>query len=251
MFRSLAVLGAALATAAVAAETASAAGGLSVSPSRLEATARAGASGNVTITNSSSRKLKVTVRARPWRQASSGVVAANRSRTLGSVRLTPSRFTLLPGASRTVTATLRRVPARRSLYGALDILGKPAKRRKGINVAYRLVSSLRFNPTAGRRKLRLSAGAAGTTGRGSSRMLTVKVKNRGNTVDPVGGTVSITGPSGGRSGGISPTSIVPGKTVKLRLLSLSGLRKGRYAAAITLAQAGRNIVSVTRHFRIR
>ena len=251
MFRSLAVLGAALATAAVAAETASAAGGLSVSPSRLETTARAGASGSVTITNSSPRKLRVTVRARPWRQSSSGVVAANRSRTLGLVRVSASKFTLAAGTSRTITVRLRRVPARRSLYGALDILGKPAKRRSGINVAYRLVSSLRFNPPAGKRKLRLSAGSAGTTGRGSNRMLTVKVKNRGNTVDPVGGTVSITGPRGGRSGGISPTSIVPGKTVKLRLLSLSGMRKGRYTAAITLAQAGRNIVSVTRHFRIR
>ena len=251
MFRSLAVLGAALATAAVAAETASAAGGLAVSPSRLEATARAGASGSVTITNSSTRKLRVTVRARPWRQSSSGVVAANRSRTLGLVRVSASKFTLAAGTSRTITVRLRRVPARRSLYGALDILGKPTKRRSGINVAYRLVSSLRFNPTAGRRKLRLSAGSAGTTGRGSSRMLTVKVKNRGNTVDPVGGTVSISGPGGGRSGGIAPASIVPGKTVKLRLLSLSGMRKGRYTAAITLAQGGRNIVSVTRHFRIR
>ena len=247
MFRSLAVLGATLATAAVAAETASAAGGLAVSPSRLEATARSGASGNVTITNSSTRKLKVTVQARPWRQASSGTVAANRSRTLGAVRLSPSKFTLARGASRTVTVTLRRVPARRSLYGALDILGKPAKRRKGRNVAYRLVSSLRFNPAAGRRKLRLSAGSAGV----SKRMLTVKVKNRGNTIDPVGGTVSITGPGAGRSGSISPVSIVPGKTVRLKLLPLSGMRKGRYTAAITLAQAGRNIVSVTRHFRIR
>jgi hypothetical protein len=251
MFRSLAVLGAALATVAVAAETASAAGGLSVSPSRLETTARTGASGNVTIKNSSTRKLRITVRARPWRQASNGVVAANRSRRLGSVRLSASTFTLSPGASRSVTATLRRVPARRSLYGALDVLGKPTKRRKGINVAYRLVSSLRFNPTAGRRKLRLSAGAAGTTGRGSSRMLVLRVKNRGNTVDPVGGTVSITGPKGGRSGGISPMSIVPGKSIRLKVLSLSGLRKGRYTAAITLAQAGRNIVSVTRRFRIR
>jgi hypothetical protein len=251
MFRSLAVLGAALATAAVAAETASAAGGLSVSPSRLETTARAGASGSVTITNSSTRKLRVTVRARPWRQSSSGVVAANRSRTLGLVRVSASKFTLAAGTSRTITVRLRRVPARRSLYGALDILGKPTKRRSGINVAYRLVSSLRFNPAAGRRKLRLSAGSAGTIGRGSSRMLTVKVKNRGNTVDPVGGTVSISGPGGGRSGGIAPASIVPGKTVKLRLLSLSGMRKGRYTAAITLAQGGRNIVSVTRHFRIR
>ena len=56
---------------------------------------------------------------------------------------------------------------------------------------------------------------------------------------------------GGRSGGISPKSIVPGHAIKLRVLGLSGMRKGRYTAAITLAQAGRNIVSVTRTFRIR
>ncbi|HET8759366.1 MAG TPA: hypothetical protein VFM58_25330, partial [Solirubrobacteraceae bacterium] len=157
MFRSLAVLGAALAAAAVLAETASAAGGLSVSPSRLEVTARSGASGTVTITNSSTRKLRVSVRARPWRQANNGTVAANRSRRLGRVRVSPAKFKLARGASRTISVRLRRVPARGSLYGALDILGKPAKRRSGINVAYRLVSSLRFNPTAGRRKLRLSA----------------------------------------------------------------------------------------------
>jgi len=40
-------------------------------------------------------------------------------------------------------------------------------------------------------------------------------------------------------------------TTGLKALSLSGLRKGRYTAAITLSQAGRNIVSVTRSFRIR
>jgi hypothetical protein len=247
MFRSLAVLGAALATAAVVAESASAAGGLSVSPNPFQLTARTGATGSATITNSSTRKLKVTARARPWRQASNGVVAANRSRTLGLVRVSPAKFTLSPGTSRTVSIRLRRVPARGSLYGGLDVVGKPTKRRKGINVAYRLVSSLRFNPAAGKRKLRLSAGSAGS----SKRMLTVRVKNRGNTVDPVGGTVSITGPGGGRSGGISPKSIVPGKAIRLPLLSLTGMKKGSYTAAITLAQAGRNIVSVTRHFRIR
>jgi hypothetical protein len=251
MFRSLAALGAALAAVAVAAETASAAGGLSVSPARVETTARAGATGGATITNTSSRRLRVTVRARPWRQSSSGVVAANRSRTLGNVRVSVPRFTLVPGASRTVSVTLRRVPSRRSLYGALDILGKPVKRRRGINVAYRLVSSLRFNPSASRRRLRLSVGNAGTSGRGSSRMLVLRVRNRGNTVDPVGGTVSISGPGGGRSGGISPTSILPGKAIRLRVLSLSGMRRGTYTASITLSQAGRNMISVTRRFRIR
>src|SRR3712207_4211351 len=106
MFRSLAVLGAALVAAAVAAETASAAGGLSVSPAILQTTARAGATSGATITNTSGRKLRMTVRARPWRHKSNGDVTANRSRTLSGVRVSASRFTLAAGASRTVSVTL-------------------------------------------------------------------------------------------------------------------------------------------------
>ena len=124
-------------------------GGLGVTPAILETTARRGASGSVTITNSTGRKLRMTVRARPWRQARNGDVAANRSRTLGNVSLSATRFTLDSGAQRSVTVGLSRVPSRGSQYGALDIVGKPARRRKGINVAYNLVSSLRFNPTVG------------------------------------------------------------------------------------------------------
>jgi hypothetical protein len=246
MFRSLVVLGAMLVVAAVVSETAVAAGGLSVSPNPLIATARAGATGHATIGNTSNRKLRITVRARPWRQKSDGTVVANRSRRLGRVRVSPATFTLVPGASRSVAVRLRSVPARRSLYGALDILGKPVKRRPGINIAYRLVSSVRFNPRAGKRRLRLSVGSTGVR----SGLLRVKVRNRGNTVDPVGGSISISGPSG-RSGGIAPKPILPGRAIRLPLLSTGGLRRGSYTAFITLTQAGRNMISVTRHFRIK
>jgi P pilus assembly chaperone PapD len=246
MFRSLVVLGATLVVAAVVSETAVAAGGLSVDPSPLILTARAGSTGHATIANTSNRKLRITVRARPWRQKSDGTVVANRSRTLGRVRVSPASFRLAPGASRSVAVRLRSVPARRSLYGGLDVLGKPVKRRPGINVAYRLVSSVRFNPRAGKRRLRLSVGSAGV-GNG---MLRVRVRNRGNTVDPVGGSISISGPTG-RSDDIAPKPILPGKSIRLPLLSTSGLRRGSYTAFVTLVQAGRNMISVTRHFRIR
>jgi hypothetical protein len=43
--------------------------------------------------------------------------------------------------------------------GALEVVGKPAKKHAGINVAYRLISSLRFNPKAAKRRLRLGAGS--------------------------------------------------------------------------------------------
>jgi hypothetical protein len=226
-------------------------GGLAVTPAVLETTARRGASGSATITNSTGRKLKVTVRVRPWRQARSGAVAANRRRTLGGVSVNVSRFTMASGSQRTVTVSLNRVPSRGSQYGALEVVGKPTRKRKGINVAYRLISSLRFNPTSSARRLRLGAGKVRVTGRGSRRALVLETRNRGNTVDPVGGTVDVSGSAGGRSGAISSMRILPGKRVNLRLLSLSGMRKGSYRASITLSQRGKNQLSVTRSFRIR
>jgi hypothetical protein len=224
---------------------------LGVTPSILETTARRGASGSVTITNSTGRKLRMTVRARPWRQARNGDVAANRSKTLGGVSVGATRFTLSSGAQRTVSVRLARVPSRRSQYGALDVIGKPTRRRKGINVTYNLVSSLRFNPPSSARRHRLSAGKAKVTGRGSKRALVLQVRNRGNTVDPVGGSVDVSGSGGGRSAGISSERILPGKTINVKLLGLRGMRRGSYSASVTLSQAGRNMLSVTRRFRIR
>jgi hypothetical protein len=226
-------------------------GGLQVTPSILETTARRGASGSVTIANNTGRRLRMTVRARPWRQARNGDVAANRSRTLGNVSLSSSRFTLENGAQRSVTVRLSRVPSRDSQYGALDVVGKPTRRRKGINVTYNLISSLRFNPTAGARRLRLGAGKAKVRGRGSNRALYLQVRNRGNTVDPVGGSADVSGSGGGRSRAIESERILPGKRIEVKLMSLSGMRRGSYTASVTLSQAGRNIVSVTRSFRIR
>jgi hypothetical protein len=229
---------------------AAAQGGLAVTPSIVETTARRGATGSATIRNSTGRKLRMTVRARPWRQASDGDVSANRRRTLRSVSVNVRRFTLASGAQRTVSVRLTRVGARRSQYGALDVIGRPARRRRGINVAYNLISSLRFNPTSSARRLRLSAGRARVTGRGRRRALVLQVRNRGNTVEPVGGTVDVSGSGGGRSAGIKGKSILPGKRINLRLTGLRGLRRGRYTASVTLSQAGRNILSVTRRFRI-
>ena len=226
-------------------------GGLSVTPSIFETTARRGASGSVTITNSTGRRLRMTVRARPWRQARNGDVAANRSRTLGGGSVSATRFTLDSGAQRSVGVTLNRVPGRRSQYGALDVVGKPTRRRKGINVTYNLISSLRFNPSSGARRYRLRAGKARVTGRGNRRALVLQVRNRGNTVDPVGGSVDVSGSGGGKSGAISSMRILPGKMVNLRLMGLSGMRRGSYTASVTLAQAGKNRISVTRSFRIR
>jgi hypothetical protein len=237
----------AFADAPTAPRAVAAQGGVSINPQILETTARRGASGSVTISNTTNRKLRMTVRARPWRQARNGTVAANRRRSLGGVSVSSTRFTLAAGSQRTVSVRLSRVPSRRSQFGALDVIGKPTRRRRGINVTYNLISSLRFHPTAGARRYRLGVGKA----RVSKRTLLLQVRNRGNTIEPVGGSVDVSGSAGGRSAGISSMRILPGKMVNLKLMSLAGMRRGSYRASVTLSQAGRNIVSVTRRFRIR
>ena len=112
MYRSKLTLGVVIVAGLAAAQLASAEGpsapraaaaqgGLSVTPAVLETTARSGASGNATIANNTGRKLRVTVRARPWRQSSTGAVAANRRRSLGAVRVgaTPSPWRPAPSAA--------------------------------------------------------------------------------------------------------------------------------------------------------
>ena len=223
-------------------------GALSLTPATVERPAHAGEGDTVTIVNNSKRDLRITVTPRPWRQGGEGTVAADRRRTLGRfVRVSDSAFTLDAGEHRDVDVALTRVPELGSLYGALEVIGRPARARKGITVAYRLIGTLRYRPSAAARTLRLRAGSIGLGGRG----LTLDVRNLGNTIDPVGGDVFVSGPRGGRSSGIAATKILPGKSVHVRLLSLRGLRAGRYTAQVTLTQRGRNRVSVTRRFRIR
>ena len=232
--------------AAGAAQTAAvAATGFSMSPSIAQTTAAPGASTAVTISNSTGRPLKVTVRARPWSQSRSGTVAANRTRRLAGVRVSAGQFTMASGTKRTVGVSLTSMPAAKSLFGALEVVGRPVKTTKGINVAYRLIPSLRFNPSSSARKISLSAGAAKV----AKRTVVLPVRNRGNTVDAVSGSVSISGSGSGRSSGLRSVRILPGKTVNFDLTSRSGLRAGSYTATVTLRQAGRSF-KVTRRFRI-
>ena len=228
------------------AHTMAVAAGFSMSPSIAATTAAAGASTSVTISNSTGKPLKVTVRARPWSQNRSGTVAANRTKRLAGVTVSASSFTMATGTKRTVGVTIGRLPAAKSLFGALEVVGRPVKTSKGINVAYRLIPSLRFNPSSGARKISLSAGAAKV----ASRAVILPVRNGGNTVDPVSGSVSISGGGSGRSGGLRSVRILPGKTVNFDLTARRGLRAGSYTATVTLRQGGKTR-KVTRRFRVR
>jgi hypothetical protein len=220
-------------------------GGVSVSPASIALTARAGASTTATVTNTTAGTLKVTVTPRPWRQARNGMVTANRSKRLRGVSVSDRAFSLAPGASAAVRVRLGRVPSAGSLFGALDVVGKPVKKRRGVNVNYRLIGRLRFNPVS--RRYRLAAGKAAV----KRRRLTLLVRNRGNTVDPVTGSVTISGAGGGRSGSIAAQSILPNGAVRVPLTTVRGLRAGTYRASISLSQGGRTRLTTHKRFRVR
>ena len=121
------------------------------------------------------------------------VVPAARRPRLHRRRARRSRATCAPARARSRSPPAPRRPLslrmlRRtssgSLYGNVDILGKPTntKGRKGIIPQYRLISTLRLHPS--RKSLRLRTGAAQVRGG----QVLLPVRNLGNTIDPVGGS---------------------------------------------------------------
>jgi hypothetical protein len=223
------------------AATAHAAGGLSVTPAVLEHRASVGNVGSLTLNNTTNESLRVTVRVRPWLQQLNGNVFTDPRSTFSRyVRATRQSFTIGAGAKVPVNFRMLRRTSSGSLYGNVDILGKPVntKGRKGIIPQYRLISSLRLHPA--RRSVRLRTGAAQI--RGGSFLL--PVRNLGNTIEPVGGTYTLRGP-GSRSGSIAALRVIPGKLVGLGLGSTRGMKKGRYTITASLVQAGRRISART------
>ena len=87
-----------------------------------------------------------------------------------------------------------RMTASGSLYAGFQVFAKQvkAKARNGIVPQWDLRGKLRLNPSRKRPNL---ARRDRVLGRGNGRSLILEVRNLGNTLDPVGGTVSITGPS--------------------------------------------------------
>jgi hypothetical protein len=232
-----------------------AAGGLSVSPPIVEKVAAPGPVGSVKVNNTTSGPLKIAVAVRPWVQARSGAVRPDRKKSLSSrVRVSAAAFTLAPGTSKVVDLKLLGTPGSGSLYGSIEVVGTPPKassKSSGITAAYRIVGSLRLNPTAARRVLRLQVGTVRTAGSGARRVIAGAVRNAGNTVDEVSGTARITGPGGSRSIAIAKTRILPGAIVDLGLGSVRGLRAGSYTARVSLFQTGRPVVTTSRKFVIR
>jgi hypothetical protein len=233
-------------TAAPTARAAADSGGLSVTPAILEHAAQRGAVGSVTVTNTTKQTLRISVRVRPWIQALSGQVASDSRSTLSHyVRATTASFSLAPGANRPIRLTMFHGTSTGSLYGSVDVLGKPthAKVINGVIPQYRLITSLRLNPS--RSSVKLRTGAAQIRGGN----VVLPVRNTGNTIDPVSGSFRITG-AGARSGTIAAVRVLPGKLVTLSLGAAKSLPKGAYTATASLTQAG-HATSARTTFRIR
>jgi hypothetical protein len=202
------------------------------------------------VANHSDEALAITVKARPWTQSASGAVSPNRRSTLGGVTVSEGAFTLQPGAEKDLTVALAAVPSAGYLYGALEIVGVPtgAAKAKGIVTGYRLVDALRYNaatPAYG-----FKAGAAKVSGKGKAKALTLSVRNTGNSIAPVSGTVKIKGALGTKNGTVKATRILPGKSVALALASLRSLRAGSYTATVTLIQ-NKQKTTLTKKIRVR
>jgi hypothetical protein len=231
--------------AAAGGAAAQADGGLSVMPAIIEHGPQPGALTTLTVANRSAAPLAVTVTPRPWTQSTSGKVSPNRRATLPGVSVSQSTFTLAPGAEQKVNATLSSAPSAGYLYGALEVIGVPtdAATRKGVVLGYRLIGALRIMPTAP--KYGLTAANVKAV-RGTA---VIPVKNSGNTLDPVSGTVSVKGARGTKNLAIAAVKILPGKSVNIP--AGTKLAKGSYTAKVTLNQRGKRALSVTKKFSVR
>jgi hypothetical protein len=226
-----------------------AAGGVSVTPAVVEHTAKKGNIGRVTIKNTTTNTLAMRIKVRPWMQArDTGNVSANLRVDLSPyvVARTP-KFRLKPNASRTVTFRVRRTPPGGSLYGGIEVFGKPlhAKARNGIIPQYRVVGKLRLNPSRKRPKLKI--GSVAIRRHKIGRVLVLQVRNLGNTLDPVSGSASFSGPSS-RSGAIAAMTPVPGQVVELVAGKVSGTKRGNYRVNFTIRQGNRTY-HATRSFK--
>lgn len=248
----------AVSVAGMALPSALAAGGLSTSPAIIEHVAQLGGVGKLSVSNTSTKKIQVKVVPRPWIQARSGAVSTNPRKTLlAYVRPNPSEFSLAPGATRQVSIALMRMPSRHSLYGGIEVVGKTnSSVRNGVKVAFRLVDSLRLNPPARKRVLRVHVGKLSVHGNHRKGRVLLEVKNTGNTVDPISASVRITGGRGGKlytlGANATPTRIVPGAVVDMPLASLHGsLPAGSYRVSGSITQDGRRIGHVHSSIRLR
>lgn len=227
--------------------------GLSISPPVVEHAATVGVVGSVTVTNASTQALRISVAAHPWLQSAGGLAVPDQRRALANVSVSDKVFALASGAAKVVSISLLRVPPSGSLYGNVDVTGIPTQTNKApgsLNFEYRLIQSLRLNPS--HPVMAARAGAIVVTGTHNNGEIAIAVKNTGNTVAPIGGAVQIKGPRGAVSGTISPVRVLPGMTVDLPVLAVHGsLAAGSYRLSASLTESGKHVASAKGRFNLR
>jgi hypothetical protein len=220
-------------------------GGLSVMPAVIEVkNARNGGLAQVTVANRSAAPMTVTLTPRQWQQGADGKVAPNRKAALGGVTVTEGSFTLAPGAEKQVTLNLN-TSAANGIYGALEAVGLPTDvaKRKGLIIGYRVVGAIRLTPAAPKAELK-----AGTI-KAAKGTAVLPVKNTGNTIDAVTGSVSVKDARGTRNLTVQGVKILPGKSVNIPLGSK--LNKGSATAKVTLNQRGKKAVQLSKKFTVK
>ncbi|WP_028061235.1 hypothetical protein [Candidatus Solirubrobacter pratensis] len=222
-------------------------GGLGVNPMVIEKPAAAGAVGTLTVSNNSSKKLAVNVTARPWMQSSSGAVSINRAKTLSGIRVSEPSFALAAGQKKAVSVTALSGAA---TYGGIEITGLPdgASKQTGAVLGYRLVTSLRLNPASP--VLSLKAGTPKVSGKGSKRAIVMPLRNAGNTIQPVTGSVRLKSALGTRQRALASIRILPGKSVDVLLSAVGSVKAGSYTATVQLKQGGKT-TTVTKKLTIK
>jgi hypothetical protein len=243
-----------LAFAALGVAPALAAGGgsgLSISPPVIEHSAVPGKVGSLKISNATGAALTIGVTTHPWVQAASGAVSPNQRGILGTVRPSVTSFVLANNASRTVSISLLEPPRGGSIYGNIDVTGIPAQGHGPdvVTIGYRLVASLRLDPVHAVRVA--TAGAAKVTGDARHGTVVLAVHNSGNTIEPIGGSVHISGGRGAENGSVGSVRILPGKTVDVPVFTLDGsLPAGSYSLEASLSEGGHHVLSAKRTFKL-
>ncbi len=211
-------------------------GGVQITPATVERTARRGAVGSFTVKNSTRDTLRVTVTVRPWTQnRTTAAVSANlRASLTPYVRASPQTFDLRPGlAQRAAEHAPADCRAARSTVASRSSPSR--KRRKGPQRDHSAVQ--RHRPAAAEPVAQAPEPARRRHRRAHAARPTGAVRNIvGNTLDPVGGSVRITGPTA-RTATVPQVGVVPGQVVYLKGGSTRGMRRGSYTATWSLTRA--------------
>jgi hypothetical protein len=220
-------------------------GGLALSPALIEHGAQPGTLATVTVANRSAAPLAVAVTPRPWVQNAAGRVSPNRRKTLPGVSVNQSKFTLPAGGEQQVIVSLNAAPSAGAEYGALEVVGLPtdAAKRKGLIVGYRVVGNIHVLPSSP--KATLSAGKIKV----SHGTAVLPIKNTGNTIDAVTGSLSVKDARGTRNGTVKPVKILPGNKISLPLGSK--LLKGKATAKVTLKMRGKTVITFNKKFAVK